>query len=122
MGFVDQYVAEFVSLEVKLLNARERLRASTDDEALHDLRIAVRRIRSLLIPVRCLEGVESLKHSAAEVGRLTTPTRDLEVMAVELDARGLQACSGLLTPDTYLGENARHREVSDDQATPYLYP
>lgn len=31
-------------------------------------------------------------------------------------------CSGLLTPDTHLGENARHREVSDDQATPYLYP
>ncbi|AAP44235.1 hypothetical protein ND002 (plasmid) [Pseudomonas putida ND6] len=30
--------------------------------------------------------------------------------------------SGLLTPDTHLGENARHREVSDDQATPYLYP
>lgn len=22
-------------------------------------------------------------------------------------------------PDTHLGENARHREVSDDQATPY---
>lgn len=37
MAFVDQYVAEFVSLEVKLLNARERLRASTDDEALHEL-------------------------------------------------------------------------------------
>ncbi|MCO3729757.1 hypothetical protein FDK04_13770 [Pseudomonas aeruginosa] len=34
----------------------------------------------------------------------------------------LLVCSGLLTPDTHLGENARHREVSDDQATPYLYP
>lgn len=32
------------------------------------------------------------------------------------------ACSGLLTPDTHLGENARHREVSDDQTTPYVYP
>ena len=30
--------------------------------------------------------------------------------------------SGLLTPDTHLGENARYREVSDDQATSYLYP
>lgn len=88
MAFVDQYVAEFVGLEVRLLNARERLRASTDDEALHALRIAVRRIRSLLIPVRRLEGVERLKLAAAEVGRLTTPTRDLEVMAKELDARG----------------------------------
>ncbi len=26
-----------------------------------------------------------------------------------------------MNPDTHLGENARHREVSDDQATPYLY-
>ncbi|POQ08918.1 hypothetical protein CXB40_07505 [Pseudomonas syringae pv. avii] len=31
-------------------------------------------------------------------------------------------CSGLMKPDTHLGENARHREVSDDQATPYLFP
>jgi hypothetical protein len=31
-------------------------------------------------------------------------------------------CSGLMKPDAHLGENARHREVSDDQATPYLYP
>ena len=38
-----------------------------------------------------------------------------------LPTRGTN-CSGLLTPDTHLGENARHREVSDDQATPYLYP
>lgn len=27
-----------------------------------------------------------------------------------------------MKPDTQLGENARHREVSDDQATTYLYP
>ncbi|MCE6981764.1 CHAD domain-containing protein, partial [Pseudomonas frederiksbergensis] len=86
MAFVGQYVAEFISLEVKLLNARERLRASTDDEALHDLRIAVRRIRSLLIPVRRLEGVERLKLAATKVGRVTTPVRDLEVMAGELDS------------------------------------
>ncbi len=31
-------------------------------------------------------------------------------------------CSGLMKPDTHLGENARHREVSDDQTTPYLFP
>lgn len=34
----------------------------------------------------------------------------------------LDLCSGLMKPDTHLGENARHREVSDDQATPYLFP
>ena len=26
-------------------------------------------------------------------------------------------CSGLMKPDTHLGENARHIEVSDDQTT-----
>ena len=31
-------------------------------------------------------------------------------------------CSGLMKPDTHLGENARQIEVSDDQTTPYLYP
>lgn len=105
MAFVDQYVAEFVGLEVRLLSARERLRASTDDEALHDLRIAVRRIRSLLIPVRRLQGVERLKLAAAEVGRLTTSARDLEVMAAELEARGLQAGSQIRR--SRLGEQYR---------------
>ena len=33
-----------------------------------------------------------------------------------------EECSGLMKPDTHLGENARPKEVSDDQATPYLYP
>ena len=31
------------------------------------------------------------------------------------------ACSGLMKPDTHLGENARQIEVSDDQTTPLLY-
>ena len=31
------------------------------------------------------------------------------------------ACSGLMKPDTHLGENARHIEVSDDQATSCLF-
>ena len=30
-------------------------------------------------------------------------------------------CSGLMKPDTHLGENARQIEVSDDQTTPYLF-
>lgn len=30
-------------------------------------------------------------------------------------------CSGLLIPDTHLGENARQIEVSDDQTTPFLF-
>ncbi|RQS25645.1 hypothetical protein DIE03_25335 [Burkholderia sp. Bp8992] len=32
------------------------------------------------------------------------------------------ACSGLMNPDTDLGENGRHEEVSDEQATTYVFP
>ncbi|MCA8467122.1 hypothetical protein LGN31_14860, partial [Burkholderia cepacia] len=31
-------------------------------------------------------------------------------------------CSGLMNPDTDLGENGRHEEVSDEQATTYVFP
>lgn len=31
-------------------------------------------------------------------------------------------CSGLMKPDTDLGENARHEEVSDDEAATYVFP
>ena len=30
-------------------------------------------------------------------------------------------CSGLMKPDTHLGENACQIEVSDDQTTPFLF-
>lgn len=87
MTFVDQYVKEILALEVALFHARARMEADVDAEALHDLRISVRRIRSLLIPVRAVPGMGGLREAAAQVGRLTTPARDLEVMAAELDSR-----------------------------------
>ncbi|WP_175865879.1 transposase, partial [Burkholderia cepacia] len=34
----------------------------------------------------------------------------------------LANCSGLMNPDTDLGENVRHEEVSDEQATTYVFP
>ncbi|MBF7141209.1 MULTISPECIES: CHAD domain-containing protein [Pseudomonas] len=89
MTFVDTFVAEILHLEVRILNARARLVAGTDPEALHDLRIAVRRIRSLLIPVRRQAAMLPLKEAAAAIGRLTTPPRDLEVIAQELEHKGL---------------------------------
>lgn len=88
MSFVDKFVAEILALEVALYHSRARLEARTDSEALHDLRIAVRRIRSLLRPMRSMSEVVALNNAAAEVGRLTTPTRDLEVMIQELEGRG----------------------------------
>ncbi len=52
MAFADTYVKEILAMEVALFHARARLEFETGPEALHDLRIAVRRIRSLLIPAR----------------------------------------------------------------------
>lgn len=65
MAFVDAYVAEFIRLEVALFHARSRLVAETDPEALHDLRIAVRRIRSLLTPLRPLQEFSGVREAAA---------------------------------------------------------
>ena len=91
MSFVDKFVAEILSLQVALYHSRARLEARTDSEALHDLRIAVRRIRSLLRPMRTMSEVAALNIAAAEVGRITTPTRDMEVMVQELETRGFLA-------------------------------
>ncbi|PYC33423.1 CHAD domain-containing protein [Pseudomonas protegens] len=88
MSFVNKFVAEILTLQVALYHAQARLECRTDNEALHDLRIAVRKIRSLLKPFRLLNEVAALNDAAAEVGRETTPARDLEVMILELQERG----------------------------------
>ncbi|VVO07730.1 CHAD domain-containing protein [Pseudomonas fluorescens] len=88
MSFVDDFVAQIISLEVSLYHSRARLLATSDSEALHDLRIAVRKIRSLLRPLRNMPEVGALNQAAAEVGKATTPTRDLEVIIHELQKMG----------------------------------
>jgi CHAD domain-containing protein len=88
-SMVDHLVAEVLSLDIKLLACHARLTASTDSEALHDLRTTVRRLRSLLRPLRGLSGVEQLEEAARAVGQLTTPLRDMEVLADHLAKQGL---------------------------------
>ena len=85
---VDRIVVNIVRLEVRLLACQARLAADTDPEALHDLRTTVRRLRSLLRPLRGLPGVVQLEMSASQVGALTTPLRDLEVLAAHLQEQG----------------------------------
>lgn len=89
-ALANRLIARCIALEVALLATRARLAAATDGEALHDLRIVVRRLRSLLRPLRGLPGVETLEAVTAEVGRLSSPLRDLEVLAAELERGGLQ--------------------------------
>lgn len=83
-ALVDRLVAHVLGLEVRLLACQARLTARTDPEALHDLRTTVRRLRSLLRPLRGLPGVEQLEAAASGVGDLTTPWRDREVLAAYL--------------------------------------
>ncbi|MDF0730989.1 CHAD domain-containing protein [Pseudomonas entomophila] len=87
-AMLDHVVAQVLALQVRLLACRERLVADTDSEALHDLRTSLRRLRSLLRPLRDLPGVEQLEGAAKSLGTLTTPLRDHEVLAAQLLARG----------------------------------
>jgi CHAD domain-containing protein len=88
-ALVDRLVAQLLSLDVTLMACHARLTAGTDSEALHDLRITVRRLRSVLGPLRGLPGVEQLELAAKTVGQLTTPLRDREVLAAYLEQRGM---------------------------------
>ncbi|MCU7650083.1 CHAD domain-containing protein [Pseudomonas piscis] len=90
-ALVDRLVARILSLDVNLLACQARLAAATDAEALHDLRVGVRRLRSLLRPLRGLPGVEQLEQAGAQVGRVTTPIRDREVLAAYLHQHGQHA-------------------------------
>jgi len=85
---INRLVAQILSLDIRLIACQARLSANTDPEALHDLRTTVRRLRSLLRPLRGLPGVEQLEAAAKAVGDLTTPLRDLEVLAAYLHEKG----------------------------------
>ncbi|MGK8664132.1 CHAD domain-containing protein [Serratia marcescens] len=84
MAFVAEIVTQLRRLEPALNEALLRLQQAQDSEALHDLRVCLRRIRSLLRPLRGCPGATRLDRAAAELGRLTTQLRDLEVLIAEL--------------------------------------
>ncbi|AYU92654.1 MULTISPECIES: CHAD domain-containing protein [Serratia] len=84
MAFVEDIVTQLRRLESALNEALQRLQQAPDSEALHDLRVSLRRIRSLLRPLHGCPGATRLDRAAAQLGRLTTPLRDLEVLIAEL--------------------------------------
>lgn len=77
-----------IALQVRLYACCARMQARTDDEALHDLRITVRRLRSLLRPLRKDELCAALEQAAGALGKASGALRDLEVLAAELVRRG----------------------------------
>lgn len=89
--FLDRYIAEIQNLTVALRETFKRLVNNENDEALHDYRVIVRRIRSIIGPLRKLPESQPLREAAAAVGRLTTPARDLEVLVAEVERRGYSA-------------------------------
>ncbi|RMH85815.1 CHAD domain-containing protein [Pseudomonas sp. AOB-7] len=88
-GFVERILARVLALQVRLYACQARLAGATDAEALHDLRIALRQLRSLLRPLRGLPAVDALEQGAAVLGRLSGPLRDREVLTAELRRLGL---------------------------------
>lgn len=97
-SFNDYLIAHVIEQQVALFSAAERLRASSDGEALHDLRIAVRRLRSLLHPTRGMPGIDELEAALGALGRLSGPLRDLEVLLPVLRAEGLAQAVELRRP------------------------
>jgi len=85
-------------IQVRLFACRERLQAHTDTEALHDLRIALRQLRSLLRPLTDVACCAELQQRAAELGRVTGPLRDLEVLHAHLRLRGLHEAAQAREP------------------------
>ncbi|WP_212631569.1 CHAD domain-containing protein [Pseudomonas sp. KB-10] len=87
--FIEHCLERVLALQVRLYACQARLTDCTDAEALHDLRIALRQLRSLLRPLRGLATVDALEQGAAVLGRLSGPLRDREVLAAELPRLGL---------------------------------
>jgi CHAD domain-containing protein len=77
-----------IELQVRLFACVARLQVQSDDEALHDLRIALRRLSSLLRPLRRDKLCAALEQAAGALGDASGPLRDLEVLAAELEKRG----------------------------------
>ncbi len=84
----NQVLSSVLTLEIRLHACVARLRAHTDDEALHDLRIALRTLRSILRPLRGSEVAVGLEQAAAVIGRLSGPIRDAQVLLAELQRLG----------------------------------
>ncbi|WP_296272334.1 CHAD domain-containing protein [Pseudomonas sp. UBA6323] len=87
--FIEHCLGRVLALQMRLYACQARLADCTDPEALHDLRIALRQLRSLLRPLRGLPAVDALEQGAAVLGRLSGPLRDREVLVAELERLGL---------------------------------
>ena len=115
--FIGGELQQVVRLQVSLYACRERLLAATDPEALHDLRIALRKLRSLLRPLRGVPACDALQKQAAELGRISGPLRDLEVLLAHLQGLGMRDAVSRRQPRLLEG----YRALLADDALPALF-
>ncbi|MEO4046614.1 CHAD domain-containing protein [Pseudomonas sp. CAU 1711] len=94
-AFDDRLQRRVLGLQVRLYACCARLSAGTDGEALHDLRIALRRLASLLRPLRREPLCAALEQAVTVLNRASGPLRDIEVLAHELEAQGLSGPAAL---------------------------
>lgn len=87
--FAAGLLANMQMLEIRLQCCRVRLLDRADEEALHDLRINLRTLRSLLRPLRGLPSIDLLEQAAKDLGQLTNPIRELQVLVAELERLGM---------------------------------
>ncbi|HEX5277176.1 MAG TPA: CHAD domain-containing protein [Fluviicoccus sp.] len=81
--------ARLQALSGKLTDAQSRL-SLRDPEALHDFRVALRELRSLIEPVKQqLYGADELNRLARACAKPTNSLRDREVLSLEVQRKGL---------------------------------
>lgn len=115
--FIEGELQQVLRLQITLYACRERLLAATDPEALHDLRIALRKLRSLLQPLRGVEACDALQQQAAELGRISGPLRDLEVLLAHLQSLGMRDAVSRRQPRLLEG----YRALLADDPLPALF-
>jgi outer membrane receptor protein involved in Fe transport len=71
--------------------------------------------------VDILKGPSSVLYGRSSPGGLVALTSKKPLYEPYHQVQATVGCSGLMKPDTHLGENARQIEVSDDQATSFIF-
>jgi CHAD domain-containing protein len=95
------------------------VRANLDTEFLHDFRVAVRRIRSLLGQIKHVFPPEVVTHFSTEfswIGQLTGAPRDTDVLVHSLRALRQEVPAGEMEPLTTLlvhAQQLEHRQLAD---------
>jgi CHAD domain-containing protein len=88
------YVARLLLYQAKATErAAKRVAADSDREAVHDFRVAMRKMRTLLMAGRRLFGrtlVDSVREGFTDIHRATSDLRDEEVLLETLDSLGLE--------------------------------